>query len=219
MEGLPSPFTLLGGAIGAVASMLAGSTLGNKGTLLGAAAGSIITAVVSTAVEHNSKKMHERLKGPELPDKPVHSDMTLYVRDLQEIRRRGEARRKARRWQLALMFAVMLVVPLVAAFSVMSVVEASTGSTVKGFTVWQPSPAVTRTVTPPPDVVTVTPTVTRSAPVTPSTTPSASVTVTLTASPDSSPSSFGASPTVTPSLTDTPSAGTPESTPTVGNPP
>lgn len=214
MEALPSPFTLLGGAVGAVASMLAGSAFGDKGTIIGVISGSIITATVTTFVEHNSKKVHERLKGPELPDKPVHSDMTLFVRDLQEIRRQGEARRKTRRWQLGVVFAVMLVVPMVAAFSVMSVVEASTGSTVKGFTVWHPSPAVTRTVTPSPEIVTVIPTV-----VSPSTSPSVSVTVTPTVSPDSSPSSVSASPTVTPSPTNLSPTGTPESTPTVGNPP
>lgn len=218
MEALPSPFTLLGGAIGSVVAMLAGSFFGDKGSLIGAASGAVITATVSTFVEHNAKKAREKLKGPELPDVPVHADAVLYGRDLTKIRELGEHRRKIRKYKMAAAFSLLAVIPFIAAFSVLSVVDGATGGTVKGFTVWNP-PTPTKVVTPAPEITTVTPTqVSPTGSVTPTVSPSA--TLTPTVSPDPSPSLSQTRTTPAPTVPGSVTTGTetPGDTPPVGQP-
>jgi len=212
---LPSPYTLLGGAAGAVLTMVAGSYFGDKGTLLGAATGSVITATASTVVEHNGKKVREKLKGPGIPGIPLHAESELYVRDLAKIAAAGERNRRFRKYKLAGLFTMIMAISFTAAFGLMGLVGVASGGTVKGFTVLT-KPAPTRTVTPPPTVITTTPTAVPSLSVSPSAVPSGMVSSSSSSSP--SPSISGA-PAGTPSPTaDTIPTGTTEGTPTVRQP-
>jgi hypothetical protein len=136
-----SPFTLAAGAVASVLSMLVGSLLGDAGTLIGAAVGSITYSTGAFVVEDRARRAHAKLKARKEQDRanaepgkhylqqriqanPLGEQALIRARVRQDLQRQGwNPRRKI------MMAAGMLGLCLFAAAATLFTVEGATGKT------------------------------------------------------------------------------------------
>ena len=181
-----SPITLAAGAVASVVSMLVGSLLGDAGTLIGAAVGSITYSTGAYIVEDRTRRAHARLKARKSTDKAAAEPQKHYLQAemaQRPLARRGLDHAKAEQelrhtWnprRRMAMAAGMLGLCLFAAIATMITVEAATGKTLSsnlggppqygttlgGYSTHSPSPAP---VTPSPAPSSVSPSVGSPAP-------------------------------------------------------
>jgi hypothetical protein len=162
-----SPFTLAAGAVASVLSMLVGSLLGDAGTLIGAAVGSVTYSTGAFVVEDRARRAHARLRARRDQDRanaeqgkhylqeriranPLGEQALIHARVRQDLHRQGwNPRRK-----LA-MTAGMLGLCLASAVVTLVTVEGATGKTLSsnlggpaqygttlgGYSTHSPSPA------------------------------------------------------------------------------
>jgi hypothetical protein len=190
-----SPLTLIAGAGGSVTSMLAGSAFGIEGTVIGAAAGSVISGVAVILYERAVLRAKDKLRKHL---KPSDEDATSLIPAIR-------VRRSQRKWLLAAAGALMTVISAAAAFGLLGIVRGASGTTPGNDTPLitpqrtesRPAVTVTPAVTITPAVVTV-PSPSFSEP--PRALPSLSPHHTASASPSLSPSPPSPSPAPSPSL-------------------
>jgi len=188
-----NPFGLLGAAVASIASMLAGSTLGVKGTIIGAGLGAIVSGVVVVWTENAAVRAHEKV-------------LRLRHRGTEdEYSTRLIPALKVKKNKRPLMFAGMGIVVMLlsagSAFGLLGIIRGTTGTTLGNYV---PQPVRTVVVTPTEIVTTVPPVIvstSSSAPFSPapslSVSPSPSPSPTPTPSPDGIPSASPSGPSLT----------------------
>lgn len=176
---------LIAVSFAAVASMFIGSAFGIKGTYAGAGVGTMLSGVIAFLFEKASVRAHDRIRKQQWFLKPDDEDATSMFPAIK-------VKRSQRPWLLTALAAGVALLSAGAAFGILGIAKAATGTTLGNYSPASRtvSPAVTKTVTDTP-----TPSFTESEPAfssapsssTPSPSPSKSST-TPSASPSPSPS-------------------------------
>jgi hypothetical protein len=161
-----SPVTLAAGALASVLSMFIGSLLGDAGTLIGAAVGSVTYSAGAFVVEDRTRKAHAKLKARKSTDKAAEEPRKHHIQAemaQHPLARRGLDHAKAQQelqhtWhprKRVAMAAGMLGLCLFAAATTLVTVESATGrtlssnlggppqygTTIGGYSTRKPSPA------------------------------------------------------------------------------
>jgi hypothetical protein len=189
-----NPFGLLGAAAASIASMLAGSTLGVKGTIIGAGLGAVVSGVVVVWTENAAVKAHEKVT--RLRHRGTEDEFSTRLIPALKVKKNKRP----------LMFAglglMVMLLSAGSAFGLLGIVRGATGTTLGNYTS-NNTPVVTPTVTvTPTEVITTVPPVVTSPSFSatpspsPTPTPTPSPSPTPTPSPDAIPSVFS-SPSVT----------------------